>query len=170
MFNPGSFDWHDRNVLIGNGTLMFAALLWAILIVQIRGHQWHGTPLSLAPWQFAIATLALLPIALIVEGDRPIAWSGELWAILLYNGPIATGFCTWGMVTVTRALPALTTSLGTLGVPVTGMVASAMVLGEPITGDNLGGLVLIVGGLATLTIAETRNRGKNRHTTLNDDK
>lgn len=156
MFNPATFDWSDPNILLGNGTLMFAAMLWAVLIVQIRGHQWHGTPLSLAPWQFMVATLALLPIALYLEGDKPIEWSGQLWAILLYNGPIATGFCTWAIVTVTRALPALTTSLGTLGVPVTGVIASAIVLGEPITGSNLGGLLLIIGGLALLALSERR--------------
>ncbi|MEL0081970.1 MAG: DMT family transporter, partial [Gammaproteobacteria bacterium] len=146
----------DRNVLLGNGTLMFAAMLWALLIVQIRSHRWLGTPLSLIPWQFAIATAALVPVAIYLEHDSPIAWSGDLWAILLYNGPVATGFCTWGMVTVTRALPALTTSLGTLGVPVTGMVSAAVVLGEPITGSNLGGLLLIVSGLALLAISESR--------------
>ncbi len=162
MFNPASFDWHDPDVLLGNGILMFAAMLWAVLITQIRGHQWHGTPLSLAPWQFLVATLALLPIAFYLEGDQPIHWSGELWAVILYNGPIATGFCTWAIVTVTRALPALTTSLGTLGVPVTGVVASALVLNEPITGSNLGGLLLIVGGLGVLAISERFNSAKKR--------
>ncbi|MDF1819012.1 MAG: DMT family transporter [Immundisolibacteraceae bacterium] len=156
MFNPATFNWSDPDVLLGNGTLMFAAMLWALLIVQIRGHRWHGTPLSLIPWQFAVATVALVPVAFYLESDNPIQWSGELWATLLYNGPIATGFCTWAIVTITRALPALTTSLGTLGVPVTGMVASAIVLGEPITGSNLGGLLLIVGGLALLAISERR--------------
>ena len=157
MFNPTSFDWSDPNTLIGNGTLMFAAMLWAVLIVQIRTHHWQGTPLSLIPWQFAVATVTLVPVAIYLESDNPIRWSGELWAILLYNGPVATGFCTWAIVTITRALPALTTSLGTLGVPVTGMVAAAVVLGEPITGSNLGGLLLIVSGLALLAISERRN-------------
>jgi len=156
MFNPASFDWSDSDTLLGNGTLMFAAMLWAVLIVQIRGHKWHGTPLSLIPWQFVIGTLTLVPVAFYLEGGQPIQWSGELWAILLYNGPVATGFCTWAIVTITRALPALTTSLGTLGVPVTGMVASAIVLSEPITGSNLGGLLLIIGGLALLAISERR--------------
>ncbi|MBV1961056.1 MAG: DMT family transporter [Immundisolibacteraceae bacterium] len=160
MFNPTSFDWHDPNVVLGNSILMLAAMLWAILITQIRGHRWHGTPLSLAPWQFAVATLALLPVAFYLEGDQPIKWSTELWAVILYNGPIATGFCTWAIVTVTRALPALTTSLGTLGVPVTGVIASAIVLNEPITGSNLGGLLLIVGGLGVLAISERLNSTK----------
>ncbi len=160
MFNPAAFDWSDPDVLLGNGVLMFAAMMWAVLIVQIRSHKWHGTPLSLVPWQFAVGTLALVPVAFYLEADQPIRWSGELWAILLYNGPVATGFCTWAIVTVTRALPALTTSLGTLGVPVTGVIASAIVLGEPITGSKLGGLLLIIGGLAVLAISTGRGAGE----------
>lgn len=114
-FNPFGFDWTDRDVLIGNGLLLFAALLWALLIVQIRGHRWEGTPLSLGPWQFAVGGCLLVPLALLVEGDHPIHWSGTLGCVLLYSGLLATAFCFWAMITMNRALSAVTTSIGTPG-------------------------------------------------------
>jgi drug/metabolite transporter (DMT)-like permease len=156
MFNPAAFDWTDRNVLIGNGLLMLAAILWAAQIIQVRGHVWHASPLQLAPWQFTVAAVALLPVAIVMESGESIDWTGQLAAVLFYNGPIATAFAFWAVVTVNRALPAITTSLGTLGVPVTGVIASTVMLGEPVTPTNLTGLALIVGGLAWLALGDRK--------------
>jgi len=156
MFNPAAFDWSDRNVLIGNGLLMLAAMLWAAQMIQVRGHTWHASPLELAPWQFTVAAAALIPIAIILEAGKPIHWTGQLTAVLFYNAPIATAFCFWAVVTVNRALPAITTSLGTLGVPVAGVLASSVMLGEPVTMTNLAGLLLIGGGLAWLALGDLR--------------
>ncbi|UEM20321.1 DMT family transporter [Skermanella mucosa] len=156
MFNPAAFDWTDRDVLIGNGLLMLAALAWAAQIIQVRGHTWHASPLQLAPWQFTVAAVALLPFAIFLDAGKSIDWTAQLAAVLFYNAPIATAFCFWAVVTVNRALPAITTSLGTLGVPVAGVFASAVMLGEPVTLTNLTGLVLILGGLTWLALADRR--------------
>ncbi|PWG62489.1 DMT family transporter [Sediminicurvatus halobius] len=156
LFNPFGFDWTDRAVLLGNGLLLLAALLWAILIVQVRGHAMRGSPLSLGPWQFAVAALVLTPLALLLEGTASIRWSPQLAVILAYNGPLATGFCFWAMITVTRALPAITTSLSSLAVPVTGMLLAAVTIGEPLTVTNLAGLALILGGVGLVSVPQSR--------------
>lgn len=156
MFNPLGFDWTDPHVVLGNGLLMLGALLWALQIVQVRGHHWEGSPLTLAPWQMAVATAILLPAALVFEPQSAIDWNTSLAVILVYNGPIATAFCFWAVLTFTRALPAVTTSLATLGVPVTGVLLSALALGEPLTPTNVSGLVLIISGLALVTLADRR--------------
>lgn len=152
MFNPLAFDWRDPTVRLGNGLLMLAALAWAMQIVQTRGHAWHATPLQLAPWQCAVGTAVMAPLAWWFEADRPIGWSTELVAVLAYSGPIATGFCFWAMMSIQRALPAITTSLGTLGTPVAGVLFSALLLGEPITPTNVAGLVLIGGGIVLVAL------------------
>ncbi len=69
-----------------------------------------------------------------------------------YNGPIATGFAVWAWVSVNRALPAITTSIGSLGVPVVGVLASALVLDEALSVTNLLGLGFIVAGLAVVSL------------------
>lgn len=153
MFNPAGFDWHDPRVILGNGLLMLGALLWAVQIVQVRGHRWEGSPLSLAPWQFTVAAVFIAPFALYFDHGRAIHWGETTALILFYNGPVASAFGFWAVITFTRALPAVTTSLATLGVPVTGLLLSAWLLGEPLTATLTSGLALIVSGLALLALS-----------------
>ncbi|MGQ3047413.1 MAG: DMT family transporter [Niveispirillum sp.] len=156
LFNPAAFDWTQRPVLLGNGLLMLAALIWACNIVHVRRHRWVGTPLQLAPWQMMLAASLATIAALVTEDQSHIDWSGQLVVLLIYNGPIATAFCFWAMVTVNRALPAITTSLSVLGVPVVGLLSSALWLREPLTMTNLVGLGLIGGGLVLVALSERR--------------
>lgn len=154
LFNPFGFDWHDRTVLVGNGLLLLAALAWAAQIVHVRGQRWQASPLDLAPWQALIACLVLVPVAAVLEGDQAVRWSREVVAILGYSGPVATALCLWALVTVNRALPAITVSLGLLGAPVVGMLSSVWLLGEALSATNLGGLTLIGAGLVILNLSE----------------
>jgi len=72
-------------------------------------------------------------------------------AILAYNGPIASGFCFWAFLTVSRSLPAMDTALGSLGVPVIGVVSSALILGETLRAGAVTGVLLILIGVLAAT-------------------
>jgi drug/metabolite transporter (DMT)-like permease len=60
------------------------------------------------------------------------------------------------VVTVQRSLPAISTSLGLLGVPTAGVILSALLLGETLSLTRVGGLALIVGGMALVNLADLR--------------
>jgi drug/metabolite transporter (DMT)-like permease len=156
LFEPGSFDWSDRPLLLGNAFLLGAALLWALTILHIRGHRWHGSALDLAPWQQLTGALPLLAVAFLVEGGPDVIdWKWSTLLVLAYNGPIASGFAYWAAVAVTRRLPALTSSLAFLAVPVMGLTASAVALGEhPQPALLLGFLLILIG----LVLVEYRPR------------
>jgi drug/metabolite transporter (DMT)-like permease len=156
LFNPFAFPWHDPQAVFGNGLLMLAALLWAIALLHARRHHWIETPIALAPWQMLVAAPPVLMMALFLEDPAQIQWSPKLALILFYNGPIATAFCYWASVTVTRALPALTTSIGFLGVPVMGILSSTILLGEMPTWSLAAGLFCILGGLGLVNLADLR--------------
>jgi drug/metabolite transporter (DMT)-like permease len=147
LFEPGSFDWSNHPLLLGNAFLLGAALLWALTILHIRGHRWHGSALDLAPWQQLTGALPLLAVAFLVEGGPDaIDWKWSTLLVLAYNGPIASGFAYWAAVAVTRRLPALTSSLAFLAVPVMGLTASAVALGEhPQPALLLGFLLILIG-------------------------
>jgi len=154
LFNPFGFDWGEQRVVIGNGLLMLAAVAWAAQIVQIRGHKWDSPPLVLAPWQLTVGTLLLAPLAVGLEAGDPIRWTWTLGGVLAFNGIVATAFCYVAVITVNRALPAVTTSLALLAVPVSGLLFSAMLLGEPMGPTKAVGLALIVAGLALIVAAD----------------
>lgn len=152
LFNPLALDYGDRTMLLGNGMLLASALAWALAIVHVHAHQWQATPLELMPWQMLIAAAILLPLALIIEPRPQIVWGWPLAAIIAYNGPIASAFCYWAFVTVNRSLQATTTAVGSLGVPVVGVLSAALALGEPLTIAKLTGLALISAGVVLISL------------------
>lgn len=158
LFNPLGFAWDQPRVLRGNALLLLGALAWAICILHVRGHRWQRSPLQLLPFQMLVAAPPMLGLSLLLERDQPIVWALPLAAVLAYNAAVATAFCFWAAITVQRLLPATTTSLGMLGVPCVGILASVLFLDEPLTVSLVGGLVGIVGGLALVLRADSGAR------------
>jgi len=147
IFNPLTFDWHNRDAVLGNGLVMLAALCWAISILYVRAHRWVSPPFELCFWQTLLATAALTVLALCVEGRPHLHWHGELALMLGYTGIFGIALAYWAVALVNRALPAMTTSLGLLGVPVVGILCSTWLLHETFDAPLLGALSLIIAGI-----------------------
>lgn len=130
LFRPGSVAWGSEAVLLGNGLVILAALCWSVSIVYTRAHRWVATPLQLMPWQCLLATVALVILALLVEGAPPSRIGTPALLALTYNGVIGTALGFWAMTVVNRRVPATAVSLGVLGTPVLGIGLSAVILGE----------------------------------------
>ena len=152
LFNPLGFDWSDEAVLLGNGLLILSAISWAVGIVHVRVHKWTGSPLSLSPWQMLVSGFILLSLSLIREDFFETNWNVNLIYILAFVGIVATAFAYWGAVTVSRTLPAMVSSLGFLGVPIVGIISSAIILMEPLTFTLKLGTGLILLGLAIMIL------------------
>lgn len=160
LFNPLTLDWGDRGVVVGNLLLVGAAVIWALCIIHIRGHRWRASALELAPWQMLLAAVPLIPAALLVEGPVPGDGTWTFFAIMAYSGPVATGFCFWAIIAVNTRLPASTLATAMLAIPVTGIAASALTLGEALTPSVLIGMATILGGMALVVWADrTARRG-----------
>jgi drug/metabolite transporter (DMT)-like permease len=160
LFNPAALDTSRPGVVSGHLMLVGGAACWAVAIVHVRGHRWTTGPLELAPYQMLLALAVMTPSALALEGPPRLAWTPELLAILAYNGPLATAFCFSAAVAATRALPAITTSLTFLAVPVLGAVMSTLALGESLGLDLVIGFALIAGGVGLVTLSDVRARAR----------
>ncbi len=155
LFNPFDFDWHNHNVVVGNCLLIAAAIIWAICILHIRFAKWVSTPAQLLPWQMSIGAIFATILAFIFSPNPHIHWSWHLVGLLFYIGPIASALGYWMVVEVSRRLPAITTSLCLLGVPIFGLFFSKIILGEAIGLQNGISVALIIMGLIFITRARS---------------
>ena len=162
LFNPLSLDWTQRGAVLGHLAILAAALLWAASILQIRGHRWRTTPLDVIPWSLAIATVVTAVVALAVEGRPRIAWSPRLAGLLLYAGIPGTALAYWATAMASRALPAVTTSLGLLGTPIVSVIVATLWLREPLTLSLLAAVALVTSGVALGVSRERPGPGYRR--------
>jgi len=161
MFNPAAFDWSNHTAVVGNGYLLAAAALWAGSIIHVRAHRWQGTPLILAPWQMLIGLIPLFALAWSVEGPPPhVSFSLGTLVLAIYSGPLITAFPFWALVTVSRTLPAVTTSLTLLLVPMIGLLSSVIFLTEQINATLIVGPLLILGAVAAVSVADAKEAGQ----------
>lgn len=156
LVGPSAISLDDPAALIGCGLLVLAAMFSAAAIVHVRSRGSTVNAFALAPWQILVGALVVLPVAFAIEGPPAIEWSPMLIAVLAYNGVFGTAFGLWAYVVVMRDLPAVSTAVGSLGVPVVGLLASAIILGEPLTLDKGLGLALIVAGVLVVTVLASR--------------
>ena len=160
LIDPTRFDWSNRAVIQGHAWLLLAGFSWAIAILHARRHRWRMTPLDVLPWQMAVASVLLWSLAFILEPKGYLdLGNGNLWIALLYIGTFAGPAGTWAAVSVARALPPVTGSLGMLGTPLVGIAASAVLIGEPITLPLLLGTALIIAGIAIVILDRKPSKG-----------
>ena len=148
LFNPLAFDWTSRAAVLGNGAILLGALLWAASILHIRAHRWQSTPFDLVPWEMLLATAVLTPLAMVTDGTPATGWDGRRLALLLYAGIPGTAVAYWATAAASRALPAVTTSLGLLTTPLVSTVVATLWLREPVPLSLIAAFVLIIGGVA----------------------
>ncbi len=154
LLSPWELDWRDPDQIWGHAALLAGAAAWALAILHVRRHRWVSSPLVLAPWQMLGALPFLILIAATTESLAETRLSGELLAVLVFNGPIATAFCFWAAVTLARRLPPITSTVGFLGVPAVGVASAALSLGETLTAGLLLGLALIAGAILAIAKAD----------------
>ena len=80
----------------------------------------------------------------------------------------ATAFCFWAATSITRALPAMTSSLSFLAVPMMGVLLSTLSLGETLDATLLGGFGLILAGVVLVNLADRRAKALAAATTPAD--
>lgn len=111
----------------------------------------QGFPLpavALAAWQMGIGCLPVALYGVLVEQPSFAVLTAVGWTALLYTTLVQFCLCYACWFAALERLPASTASIGTLLVPVVGVVASAALLHEPIGPVQLVALAVTLGGVA----------------------
>jgi drug/metabolite transporter (DMT)-like permease len=122
---------------------------WAAGTVYLKWAHITADPMAIALWQIVIAFAVIAACMLIFEGgpDFHAAHAKSLIACVL-SGLLGTGAAYGLWFTIIRRLPAMTASLGVLGSPVIGVIASVFILGERPTATDIIGFALILAASA----------------------
>jgi probable blue pigment (indigoidine) exporter len=105
-------------------------------------------PLSLAAWQVGLGCLPIAIVGLALEQPQLAALSHLGWASIIYMTLIqfCVSYVCW--FAALERLPAATASIGTLLVPIIGVLAAAAMLHEPLGMREIAALALSLGGVA----------------------
>ena len=155
--SPLELDWSSASTFKGAALLLIGAICWALVMLHVRAHKWVSSPLMLAPWQMLLAAIPLGGIAWITEGaPSAIHWDGALIGQLIYIGPIATSVCFVISTEHGRRITPFAMSNFTLGVPLIGIAASVVILGNPLSVIFMMGLMMVLGGIALAALTSRR--------------
>jgi drug/metabolite transporter (DMT)-like permease len=129
------------------------ALSWAAATVYIKWATVTIEPLANAAWQLLFGLLFIAAGTFVFEG-YPHLWpihNATLMAVL-FVGVFGVGLAHFLWWSIVGRLPATTASLGSLLVPVIGVTASAVMLGEQLTVSDIVGFVMIFSAAACVLL------------------
>jgi drug/metabolite transporter (DMT)-like permease len=130
-----------------------SGLSWAAGTVYLKWSRIEGDSLAIATWQLIIAAVAIAACLPLFEGSLHL-WpaSGAALFGVAFTGIVGAGLAYVIWFEVVRTLPATTASLGVLSVPVVGIVASVILLGERPTLADIVGFALILAASACVLL------------------
>jgi drug/metabolite transporter (DMT)-like permease len=111
----------------------------------------HLPPLTAAAWQIGIGCLPVAIVGLCVENADVAALSELGWILVFYSTVIqfCVAYVSW--FAALARLPASVAAIGTMAVPVIGVVTSAIALHEPLGVGQISALVFTLAGVALAT-------------------
>ena len=122
--------WELAGVTSGILTLL-GGLSWAAsaLVVKLMQRRHTVDVLSLTTWQMAFGSVPLIIAALLTYSGGP-EWTFSFWWGLIYTVVLANSVAWFLWLYALHALPAGAAGLGTLSIPVVGVAAAWIQLGE----------------------------------------
>jgi drug/metabolite transporter (DMT)-like permease len=155
-------DWENlRAAPLGPVFMLLAAIAWAFGTVALKTHRYSMPTTTLVAWQMLLGGLPIfIGAALLDHSFDPTAVSALGWGAVAYAALIPMIFCHWAWFRVVAIYPAVIAAIGTLAIPVIGIISSALITGDVVGWDEILSLVLVVFALFLVLVApQLRRRG-----------
>jgi drug/metabolite transporter (DMT)-like permease len=141
---------HIRSAPTGALMILVAAILWACGTVLLRKWKPPFPQNALSGWMMLLGWLPLAVMAPFLD-PHPASYlatlSGKAWFAITYNIFLAGTVAHWAWFTLARTLPVAVSSLSSLPVPVVGVFAGMLFLGERPGAAEFSALALVVASL-----------------------
>lgn len=148
IFEP----WHARSSFFSEVLAVMAGIFWAAsVVVAKRLLKKEEIPLlQLTAWQMLFGAIPLVIVAFIVT-EVPINWSPSFIASLLYNVIPGNAIAWFLWLYILEKLPVGVASMGSLAIPLVGVISARLQLGEIPGPFEAAGMLLI--GIALLILS-----------------
>jgi len=131
----------------GAALAIMATLLVALGTVLTKRFPFQLPAISIATWQIAIGCVPIMLVGLWFERADFAGLSTQGWVLMAYMTFVQFCVCYACWFAAISRLPASTASIGSLLIPVVGVLASAATLGEPLGLREILALTLTLGGV-----------------------
>ena len=129
------------------------AWAWAAGTIYLKWAKIQAATLTIAAWQLLFGWLMLVAGMFIFEGlPQLYPLPAHVTAWIAYNGLIGMGLAYFLWFVVVDRLPTTTASLGSLLVPVVGVLGSALVVGERPSAFDIVGFACIFAAAASVLL------------------
>ena len=131
-----------------------AAMSWAAGTVYLKWARIAADPVAVTFWQVVVGLAVIGACLPVFEGSLHL-WPVNIKPLLglVFAGLVGSGFAYFLWFDIVRRLPVMTASLGVLSVPVAGVLASVVLLGERPTLADIIGFALILLASACVLLA-----------------
>lgn len=137
-----------------------AALLWAIGTLMMRRATLTLRVEVLTVWMMVLASACLWAIAGLSEPWPLWQWSNVTWISLVYSVVINYGFAQIIWSVLARELPPTTSAMSVMAVPMVGILAATVIVGEWPHWQDFVALVCVVAAIAAVLLPP-RSGGTN---------
>ena len=136
-----------------------ASLSWASGTVGMKYFRWSLSAMQNTGWQFLLGGIPIVVVTLI--GGITPQWgslSAAAWVSFAYVLTVPILFCQWAWLRAIDLMPGSLSAMGTLAIPVVGVLSGALLLHETIGGSEVIALGLVTAGLALVSFAPRPSR------------
>ncbi len=146
--------WYELTDLSGRplGVLcaLVAAATWAVGTQKLRKTTIAAATLTLSFWMTVMTAVVLSVLGLAFELPQWKAPSPLTWAAIAYNAVLIFGFAHAAWFTLARSLPPVASTLSVMMIPILGVFAGAIGLGEVLHWQDWAAVLLMVAAIASV--------------------
>jgi drug/metabolite transporter (DMT)-like permease len=143
---------------VGIAFMLGASFAWAFGTIAVKRVAWPANMSALAGWQLLIGAVPLAIVAAFAEKFTldQMSERAALASVYVVLGALVGGYWLW--FRIVDRMPASIAAIGTLMVPVIGVVSGALILAEPFGWREGAALVLVLSAIGLVVFAP-RGRG-----------
>ena len=143
----------------GPALVLLAALSWGAGTVATKSVDWRMPVAQLTGTMLLIGAVPVVIGTVLLGDPGTLADAGTASLIgLAYATTIPMIFCHYAWFTIVRLLPANLAAIGTVAIPVVGVLASAAILGEAVGWAELGALLAVAAALVLVLMQPSAAR------------